>query len=137
MKPAFRYFTIFATLLVVSCATTPAPAPALSPDEVSGLFESLPRITREGTPSLEPPKALKRVDPQPDADFRARYHFAYAKIEAIIDEEGKVIATRYVEGHPEWARVLERVARHWQFSPAKVDGKPVKFRFELTSTYRG
>ena len=50
-------------------------------------------------------------------------------LEVVIDEQGRVInATIRVSLHPIYDAQLLVAARDWKYSPALVNGRPVKFR---------
>jgi hypothetical protein len=54
----------------------------------------------------------------------------------VIDENGKVIATRHVGGNPEWGKIVANAVRKWEFAPGTTNGVATRVLFELTSTFR-
>ena len=49
-------------------------------------------------------------------------------VETIVDENGKVIYARTIEGKPFLSQAAERVAYRSSFMPIKACDKPIKFR---------
>ena len=48
------------------------------------------------------------------------------KCEVLIDEKGAVTKVKALSGHPVLAAAAEDSIRHWKYSPAKLDNKPVQ-----------
>ena len=56
-------------------------------------------------------------------------------LEIVIDEQGRVInATIRVSLHPIYDAQLLVAAREWKYSPALMNGRPVKFRKTIQIT---
>ena len=59
-------------------------------------------------------------------------------VEVLLDEEGKVVEARAVEGHPALRQSAVEAARRARFSPTILSGRPVKvtgvitYRFNLS-----
>jgi protein TonB len=47
-------------------------------------------------------------------------------IQVLIDESGKVISVRVLDGHPMFKQVSERAAYQARFSPTRLGDQPVK-----------
>lgn len=52
---------------------------------------------------------------------------AEVKVEVVVDEEGKIIWARAVEGHPLLREAAVQAARQAEFDPLLLSGKPVSF----------
>ena len=70
--------------------------------------------------------AVKRVEPgYPPLAKVARVSGAVV-VEVTIDEQGDVIDTQVISGHPLLRNAALKAARGWKFAPDKVYSKPVK-----------
>jgi len=59
-------------------------------------------------------------------------------VELIIDKDGTVrqfsiLSTR---GHQQFALETSKVIRHWRFPPPRLEGEPVKVKYEYTVVFR-
>lgn len=124
-----RSGAILIALMLFGCTTTDTPNPSVPFD-----FGAIPKYERGGP--ITAPKVISRVEPQTSREFRTKYKFASAKIEAVVNEEGRVIAAHYLSGDREWAQLLAQAVARWRFEPATLEGKPVTVRFEISSTFR-
>jgi len=70
--------------------------------------------------------AISRVEAVYPPLARAAKLSGSVSLELIVDEEGSVIWTRVVSGHPLLRDAATTAARGWKFSPTKLDGEPVK-----------
>jgi len=57
-------------------------------------------------------------------------------VEVLVDEQGRVLTTRTVSGHPLLAPEALRAARNWSFSPTLLNGVPVKVVGTITFNFR-
>jgi protein TonB len=58
-------------------------------------------------------------------------------VEAVIDEQGRVTDVRILRGLPMGLdREAVAAVRQWRFTPATLQGKPVKVYFSLTVNFR-
>jgi TonB family protein len=75
--------------------------------------------------------------PQPEYPPIARAARAQGAVVVaiVVDEEGYIIATNAVSGHPLLQAAAVRVARQARFSPTTLDGKPVKVAGTLTYNF--
>lgn len=80
---------------------------------------------------------LRRVKPFYPAEAREKGLKGLVVIEVSINEQGRVTSTRAVQGHMIFRHVAETAARNWQFTPATVNGKPVKDRITITFNFKG
>jgi len=97
-------------------------------------YDAIPLFEAGGP--ITAPRVVSRVAPATPREFRDKHSAATATIEAVVDESGRVVDVRFMEGHPEWAQHLMQAVRRWRFEPATLDGKPVAVRFPITSTFR-
>jgi TonB family protein len=109
-----------------------------------------PRIGAPNSTGTAPPGACEVADaklpsgakleasygPQPEAP-RTGSPRGYACVVLTIDAEGRVSNVELVSSdNAEFARSLQRIAKHWRFEPILVDGEPTAVRTVVTSTYR-
>jgi len=57
------------------------------------------------------------------------------QVAITIDENGRVIEAKAINGHPALRPAAEEAAKKWVFRPASLDGKPMKQRDVLTFTF--
>jgi protein TonB len=93
-----------------------------------------PVPTVEGSPEIQAPVVIQKVEPIVKRSLRGRT--ALATVEAIVGEDGKARNVCVTSGDPEWGRAVAVALRKWRFKPATLNGKPIAVRFELTSTWR-
>ena len=123
--------------LTKAMAATQAPAPppgpaaaqAIAPPSAAGpeLPESL-RIYSSTDEGVAPPvPQSQRIPPWIPDRAIAGQNFR-GTLELIVDETGAVAsATMRASAHPTYNRLLLRAARDWKFTPARRDGKPVRY----------
>jgi len=128
MRPALLQSTL-ALLLTFGCATADAPQAG-----VPFNFEAIPKYEQGG--AISTPRVISRAEPQTSQAFRDKHKFAEAGVEAVVSEEGRVVAVRFVSGDREWAELLAQAVARWRFEPATLEGKPIMVRFTVTSTFR-
>jgi TonB family protein len=75
---------------------------------------------------FEPGRALVLVKPNYPMIARAAHAEGQVDVKVIIDLEGNVIAAHAIAGHPLLQATSVTAARGTTFTPAKLDGKPVK-----------
>lgn len=106
-------------------AAVPAPAPPVAPPP-----QPL-RIFDAAEPGIVPPEAIDQTLPawHPNQGVVRVSVTMRGMLEVIIDETGAVESARLITRiHPEYDAGLLRQARTWQYRPARLNGKPVKFR---------
>ncbi len=109
--------------------TMRAPASQIAPPAAVGPepSESL-RIFTSADQDVAPPfPQSQRIPPwMPDRAIAGQdFH---GTLELLIDETGAVAsATMRASAHPTYNRLLLRAARDWKFTPARHDGKPVRY----------
>jgi TonB family protein len=99
-------------------AAPPAPPPVV--------VDAPPRIYSAGDANVVPPITIRQVVPP----YPGKVLIAGAStMEVVIDTAGNVeSAVMDVPLHPVYDRIALGAARTWQYQPATVDGKAVKFR---------
>lgn len=71
-------------------------------------------------------KALKLAKPRYPQAARDSGASGTVVVQVLIDETGKVISARAIGGHPDLRKVSEDAALESEFSPTRLEGKPVK-----------
>ncbi|HEU4432860.1 MAG TPA: energy transducer TonB [Pyrinomonadaceae bacterium] len=71
-------------------------------------------------------KAVKLAKPSYPLAAREARVSGLVQVRVIIDETGKVIYAQAVSGHPDLRKVCEEAAMNSEFSPTKLQGRPVK-----------
>jgi TonB family protein len=83
------------------------------------------------------PEILHQVKPEPTAE--ARHHRGFSGtviLETIIDKTGKVTNVRVLKGQPMGLNESAMDAvKQWTFTPATLDGNPVKVFYVLTINF--
>jgi TonB family protein len=69
-------------------------------------------------------KALNRLVPRYPAEARAAGASGEVKVKIVVDELGKVIWARAIEGHELLRAAAEDAARRTSFTPTTVEGRP-------------
>ena len=104
----------------------PAPAPAPAPVPVAPSAPVEPRIYSADDRNVVPPSPINQTLPS----FRGVTQVQrVGRIEVVIDESGAVesaVMSQSVNGA--YDRIALAAARNWRFTPAIVNGAPVKFR---------
>lgn len=103
----------------------PAPAPPVAP------LPQPPRIFDAAEPGITAPEAIDQTLPAwyPNPGGFRVSGTPRGILEVIIDETGAVESARLITHiHPEYDTGLLRQARSWRYRPARLNGKPVKFR---------
>jgi protein TonB len=81
-------------------------------------------------------QAIRRVQPlYPPIALSARI-VGPVQIEVVIDENGNVISTVVVQGHPLLQQAALDAARQWKFRPTLLNGEPIKVTGVLIFNFR-
>lgn len=94
----------------------PRPPKVVSKGVITGLAVSLPR------PAY--PEMAKRIHLQ-----------GTVSVQVLIDEEGRVVSAKAVNGHPFLTAEAQRAALQARFSPTKLGGQPVKVSGVITYNF--
>jgi len=82
----------------------------------------------EGVPA---PKRTKHVQPVYPQEALAQGIRGIVILEIILDKQGKVESTTVVRSVPGLDESAIAAARQWEYTPTKVDGKPVRVRITV------
>lgn len=96
-------------------------------------------------PSIVPPARLDGPAPHYPASLKAACVEGTMSARALIDEQGRPTLPSAIEspGGPPMAHAALEAMRHWTFSPATLDGRPIpaffrlSIRFELEDCHDG
>ena len=81
---------------------------------------------------FEAPKLIRKVEPiYPDSAKKAKVE-GVVKLEATIDEEGKVTKVNVTQSVPELDKAAVEAVEQWIYEPYVVDGKPKSVQFTVT-----
>lgn len=109
---------------LASKAVAPPPAPApLAPEPV---VEKALRVYSTSDTDVVPPVTIRQtVPPYPGRVLLG----GMLLMDVVIDTDGSVeSATMAGQPNPAYDRLVLQAARTWQYQPATLNGKPVKFR---------
>jgi TonB family protein len=88
-------------------------------------------------PGMKLPKVRKRPDPEYPQEMGDRRQPGQARVQFIIDERGRVSHVQIMEKTNDFfAIMVERATSHWEFEPARLNGKPVACRAEQRVEFR-
>jgi tetratricopeptide (TPR) repeat protein len=105
--------------------TPPTTAPALLVTPAPATVVASLRVYATSDAQVVPPTALKQALPP----FPAQLLANRGVLELVINEEGLVEnATMRESVNPRYDTQLVNAARSWQYKPAMLDGRPVKYR---------
>jgi TonB family protein len=82
----------------------------------------------EGVPA---PKRTKHVQPVYPPEALAQGIRGIVILEIVLDKQGKVESTTVVRSVPGLDGAAVAAARQWEYTPTKVDGKPVRVRITV------
>lgn len=106
-------------------ATPQLQAPPINPGTTSTIAPaSVPGVGV--TKSITQAMLIKREDLIYPALAKREKISGAVKCEVMIDERGAVTKVKALSGHPVLAAAAEDSIRHWKYSPAKLDNKPVQ-----------
>jgi peptidyl-prolyl cis-trans isomerase B (cyclophilin B) len=89
------------------------------------------RLTGPGKPLFLDPADPRWTPPRHAAGAVAAAGPGTPRLEVAIDEAGAVLDVRFPEVETPEADRLRALALAWRFTPARLDGKPVKARYEV------
>ena len=116
MRPARSLAPLLAALLVAAVA-----APLVAQDEP----------VTAGSEGVPAPKRTKHVQPVYPQEALAQGIRGIVILEIVLDKQGKVESTNVVRSVPGLDEAAIAAARQWEYTPTKVDGKPVRVRITV------
>src|SRR5512143_3300213 len=81
-----------------------------------------------GSEDVPAPKRTKHVQPVYPQEALAQGIRGIVILEIILDRQGKVESTTVIRSVPGLDEAAVAAARQWEYTPTKVDGKPVRVR---------
>jgi periplasmic protein TonB len=136
-----RYLALVSLAATTACASVGFPGPAASVDSRAALSDTT--VYREDQvtekPHLTNPSqvatAMARYMPRPQANAGASSGVEYA---IVIDQQGHVVDASVLRssGQRDIDLAARRVIDAMQFSPAKVNGRPVRVRVTMPLGYQ-
>lgn len=117
----------------------PAPPPPAAKEELKVAepeAKPIPSIVRRSEGVIAG-NAKTRISPDYPALARNSNITGEVRVEILIDETGKVISTKVLDGHSLLQKAALDAARQWKFNPTLLNNTPVKvqgvitFRFSL------
>ena len=118
-------------------APSPAEEQAAAPSRSEGdPLEILAAAPRQVEGDVRRPEIIRQVKPEYLEKARRARTRGTVVVEAIIDEEGCVSNIRSLKGLPDGLTEAAMTAvRQWVFSPATLEGRPVKVYYVLTVNF--
>jgi TonB family protein len=113
-------------------ATPPPPAPAAVAPAPEPMVDRAPRVYSPSDPDVVPPMTIRQaVPPYPGRVLLG----GTLVMDIIIDTDGSVETAMMVgPPNPAYDRLLLQAAKSWQYQPATLSGKPVKYRKRIQLT---
>jgi TonB family protein len=94
-------------------------------------------LNTEGSFSGKNPTVKRDVKPRYPIQAMQDHLQGSVLMEAVIDETGAVIAARVIKSvRPDLDAEALGAAREWQFTPAMLDGRPVRVRVQIELDFR-
>ena len=116
---------VLAAIVATSCVT-PSADPSLR-------WQHLPLA--DDQKEIRGPTVLTRVEPAPPTKPIATNVPLVTRIEAAVDENGRIMEAWYVPGDRRIAPMLINAVLQWKVLPATRKGKPIAVRMSVTSTF--
>lgn len=90
-------------------------------------------VRRTDDPEVTPPKKISAPGPQYSPEARKAGVEGTVVVQAVIARDGTVRKAAILKSdHPCLGYLVSKALRQWRFEPARVDGKPVEVRYNLT-----
>ncbi len=147
---SFLAALVLCSLGLTGCASR-SDVLALSPEAAVSLDDYL-RVLNEATPSdpvvddrdpsvkarLAPPVELRRVQPALSREARLQSCDGKVVLACVIERDGSVSNVRVLSasGHRDFTAASVGAVREGRYSPATIDGSPVRLLLTVTTTYR-
>jgi TonB family protein len=121
----------FHDLAAKAAAPPPAPVP-VAPPVPEPIVDRTPRVYGAADGNVVPPVTLRQTVPAYPGRVMAG---GATTIEIVIDEAGAVeTATMDTPLNPIYDRMALAATKNWQYQPATLNGKPVKYRKRIQIT---
>jgi TonB family protein len=116
----------FNDLAAKAAAPPPAPAPVAPPPAPEPVVDKTPRIYSPADTNVVPPMTIRQsVPPYPGRVLLG----GQLVMDIVIDIDGAVeSATMASPPNPAYDKLVLQAAKTWQYQPATVNGRPVKYR---------
>jgi len=124
----FRKSLIIASMAMTVCLAPTARAQAIRDNQES------PKIIRKSGGVLQG-SATRRVEPAYPPLAKAARVSGSVVVEVTLDEEGSVISSRAISGHPLLKDSAVSAAKGWKFTPTLLEGTAVKVIGTITFNY--
>jgi len=113
-------------------AIAPPPPPAPAAPSAEAMVDRTPRIYSPSDTEVVPPVTVRQEVPQ----YPGRVLVGSSlMMDVIIDVDGSVeSATMGGQPNPAYDRLLLQAAKTWQYRPATLNGRPVKYRKRIQLT---
>jgi len=131
----FSFFVITTFVFLASCSKKEKTS---SKNEIK-----TPKVVKKETQKEpikidKPPKIIKKVIPEYPKVARQARIARVVTIEITEDENGKVIKTKVLKGHPLLNDAAVKAVKQWKFEPFIIDGNPspVKFTIKIKFVFK-
>jgi len=130
---------------IVSAETRPLPAELVRPTNVPAPppQPAAPAPVPEKKPAalptgghLQVPQIIERTLPEYPALARQQGIFGTVKLQALVDEQGKVKDVHIVSGVPLLTGAAQKAVLKWRYRPAILNGKPIASPVEIQISFR-
>ena len=113
-------------------AVAPPPASAPATPSVEAMVNRAPRVYSPSDSDVVPPVTVRQAVPQ----YPGRVLLGGSLVmDIVIDSDGSVeSATMGGQPNPAYDRLVLQAAKTWQYQPATLNGKPVKYRKRIQLT---
>jgi TonB family protein len=117
-------------------AAPPPPLPAAAPAPVpTPALAAAPRVYSAADPNVVPPQVLRQMLPPFPGQLRVTRQ---GVIEVTIDENGVVeSAVMRQSVGSNYDSIAVKAAQGWRYTPATIDGRPVKYKKTVQVTIKG
>lgn len=112
----------------------PAPVPSKAPADTPNLSAEAPKQIKVSGGVLQG-SAIKKAQPVYPPVAKAANASGAVQVQVTIGEDGRVIDTAVLNGHPLLRDAAQQAARQWEFKPTELAGKPVKVQGILTFNF--
>lgn len=106
--------------------------PAAPPPPPSAPKKTVRRVGGD----VKPPRQLVRVNPVYPALAQIAKVEGTVEVDAVIDEEGKVVQARAVSGPPLLLAPALQAVLKWRYEPTYLDGMPISIQMEVEVAFR-